>query len=139
MAVAVLSFVAGPSSAESWARFSSDRTMYLVDLDTLTPTDGMAAVRLARVPATGDASDLSHEVEAVDVRCSDKQTRSGETVAYGPDGAEADRYSEETPWESTPATGVYGSIAAFVCDDLRPANSQAYPTVQAYIEAGRGG
>ncbi|MFN7107867.1 MAG: hypothetical protein ACK4MY_06585 [Brevundimonas sp.] len=135
MATAAL---ASPVAAESWAAFSrSDATVYLVDLDGLTPVDGVATTRMARVPARGDAANLSHETEEVMVRCSDGQSRSGATVTYGPDGAETDRYSEDTPWEATPSGGIYGGIKSFVCEQMRP-QTTAFPTISAFIAGGRG-
>jgi len=102
-AMMAMATLASPVAAESWASFSrSDATVYLVDLEGLTPVDGVATTRLARVPAQGEATNLSHETEEVMVRCSDGQSRSGATVTYGADGAETDRYSEDTPWEATP-------------------------------------
>lgn len=130
--------IASPSAAESWAAFSrSDATVYLVDVDALTPVDGVATTRMARVPARGEATNLSHETEEVMVRCSDGQSRSGATVTYGADGAETDRYSEDTPWEATPAGGIYGAIKSFACEDMRP-QTAAFPTIQAFIAGGRG-
>ncbi len=130
--------IASPSAAESWAAFSrSDATVYLVDIDALTPVDGVATTRMARVPARGEATNLSHETEEVMVRCSDGQSRSGATVTYGADGAESDRYSEDTPWEATPAGGIYGAIKSFACEDMRP-QTAAFPTIQAFIAGGRG-
>ncbi|TFW12115.1 hypothetical protein EGY25_08680 [Brevundimonas intermedia] len=135
MAAAAL---ASPVAAESWAAFSrSDAVVYLVDLDGLTPVDGVATTRMARVPARGDAANLSHETEEVMVRCSDGQSRSGATVTYGADGAETDRYSEDTPWEATPIGGIYGGIKSFACEDMRP-QTTAFPTVAAFIAGGRG-
>lgn len=137
-AILATAAIASPSTAESWAAFSrSDATVYLVDIDALTPVDGVATTRMARVPARGDATNLSHETEEVMVRCSDGQSRSGATVTYGADGAETDRYSEETPWEATPAGGIYGAIKSFACDDMRP-QTAAFPTIQAFIAGGRG-
>lgn len=130
--------VATPAAAESWSRFSnSDRTVYLVDLDALTPVEGVVTTRLARVPAQGPATDLSRETEEVMVRCSDGQSRSGASVTYDASGAETDRYSEDTPWEATPNGGVYGAIKSFACDNMRP-ESKSWPTIQAFIEDGRG-
>lgn len=137
-AILATAAIASPSAAESWAAFSrSDATVYLVDVDTLTPVDGVATTRMARVPARGEASNLSHETEEVMVRCSDGQSRSGATVTYGADGAETDRYSEDTPWEATPAGGIYGAIKSFACEDMRP-QTAAFPTIQAFIAGGRG-
>ena len=136
-AIMATAALASPAAAESWAAFSrSDAVVYLVDLDGLTPVDGVATTRMARVPARGDAADLSHETEEVMVRCSDGQSRSGATVTYG-DGAETDRYSEDTPWEATPSGGVYGGIKSFACEDMRP-QTAAFPTSAAFIAGGRG-
>ncbi len=137
-AILATAAIASPSAAESWAAFSrSDTTVYLVDIDALTPVDGVATTRMARVPARGEATNLSHETEEVMVRCSDGQSRSGATVTYGADGAETDRYSEDTPWEATPAGGIYGAIKSFACEDMRP-QTAAFPTIQAFIAGGRG-
>lgn len=137
-AIMATTAIASPSAAESWAAFSrSDATVYLVDVDALAPVDGVATTRMARVPARGEATNLSHETEEVMVRCSDGQSRSGATVTYGADGAETDRYSEDTPWEATPAGGIYGAIKSFACEDMRP-QTAAFPTIQAFIAGGRG-
>lgn len=137
-AIMATAAIASPSAAESWAAFSrSDATVYLVDIDALAPVDGVATTRMARVPARGEATNLSHETEEVMVRCSDGQSRSGATVTYGADGAETDRYSEDTPWEATPAGGIYGAIKSFACEDMRP-QTAAFPTIQAFIAGGRG-
>lgn len=137
-AILATAAIASPSAAESWAAFSrSDATVYLVDVDALAPVDGVATTRMARVPARGEATNLSHETEEVMVRCSDGQSRSGATVTYGADGAETDRYSEDTPWEATPAGGIYGAIKSFACEDMRP-QTAAFPTIQAFITGGRG-
>lgn len=137
-AILATAAIASPSAAESWAAFSrSDVTVYLVDVDALTPVDGVATTRMARVPARGEATNLSYETEEVMVRCSDGQSRSGATVTYGADGAETDRYSEETPWEATPAGGIYHAIKSFACEDMRP-QTAAFPTIQAFIAGGRG-
>lgn len=137
-AIMATAALASPVAAESWAAFSrSDAIVYLVDLDGLTPVDGVATTRMARVPARGDAANLSHETEEVMVRCSDGQSRSGATVTYGPDGVETDRYSEDTPWEATPSGGIYGGIKSFACEDMRP-QTTAFPTIAAFIAGGRG-
>ncbi|NBB63484.1 hypothetical protein GVN18_29915 [Pseudomonas sp. ODNR1LW] len=135
----VILAAASPVAAETWTRFSASNTLvYLVDQDTFAATDGIATVRFARVPTQGEATDLSHEVEEVAIRCSDGQSRTVVTVNYGPDGAETDRYSEETPWEDTPSGGVYGGLKSFACEDMRP-QGKSYPTVAAYLADGRGG
>lgn len=130
---------ASPAAAETWTRFSaSDKTVYVVDQDTLTATDGVAIVRFARVPSQGDATDLSHEVEEVAIRCSDGQSRTVATVSHGPDGAETDRYAEESAWDATPSGGVYGGLKSFACEDMRP-QGKSFPTVAAFVADGRGG
>ncbi|MDQ1154163.1 hypothetical protein [Brevundimonas sp. SORGH_AS_0993] len=128
-----------PAAAETWSLVAAtDRNAYLVDLDALAPIDGVVTTRLARVPAQGPATDLSHETEEVMVRCADGRSRAGATVTYDVAGTETDRSSEDTPWEATPAGGVYGPIKSFACDNLRP-TGKTWPTIQAFIEDGRGG
>jgi hypothetical protein len=130
---------ASPVAAETWTRFSAtDKTVYIVDLDTLAATDGVATVRFARVPAQGDATDLSHEVEEVAIRCSDGQSRTVATISHGPDGAETDRYAEESAWDATPSGGVYGGLKSFACEDMRP-QGRSFPTIAAFVADGRGG
>ncbi|MBA4808624.1 hypothetical protein [Brevundimonas sp.] len=129
---------ATPAAAENWARFSaSDRVVYLVDQDTLTPVDGVATARFARVPAQGDATDLSHETEELAIRCSDGQSRTTAMVTYGPDGAETDRIAEDGAWDDTPSGGIYGGIKSFACEDMRP-QARSWPTIADFIAAGRG-
>jgi hypothetical protein len=50
---------------------------------------------------------------------------------------ETDRYSEDTPWEATPAGGIYGAIKSFACEEMRP-QAARFPTIAAFIAAGRG-
>lgn len=136
--VAVLALAASsPAAAESWALFSTtDRTAYLVDVDTLSPVDNAAVARIARVPREGDADDQSYETEEIEVRCGDRKSRSGVSVSYGPDGVETDRYADETPWETARAETVYAQVVSFVCGDLQPAGAPT-PTIAAFIAAGR--
>lgn len=130
--------VAAPAAAETWTRFSaSEAVAYLVDQDMLIAVDGVVAARFARVPTHGEAGNLSYKIEELSVRCSDGQSRSTATISFGPDGAETDRETDDAPWEDTPSGGVYGAMKSFACDDMRP-QGQAYPTIQAFIEAGRG-
>ena len=138
-ATAAIAAAPATARAETWARFSStDRTAYLVDLDTLTLTDGVANTRIARVPMGDDAAERGHEVEEVAIRCADKQFRSGATISYGPDGVETDRYTEETPWEPAREGTLYAGVLSFACEDMRPAGATPYPTLQAFMEGGRG-
>lgn len=128
--------IATPAAAENWTRFSAtDQTIYVVDIDTLTPADGVATAQMARVPAHSATGDLSHETEVVLVRCSDGQSKSGETVSFGPDGAETDRYTDDGPWSAS--GGVYESIKNLACDNTRPAGT-GFPTIAEFIASGRG-
>lgn len=136
--VGALAAAATPAAAENWRRFStSDRIVYLVDLDTLAAVDGVSAVHFARVPTEGAADNQEHEREEVAVRCSDGYSRTTLNLTFGPDGAETDRYAEQTEWEATPGGGIYGLIKSFACDDMRPQGSD-WPSVAAFIAAGRG-
>ena len=57
-------------------------------------------------------------------------------VEYGPDGAEVDRYPDESDWVSARAGTIPGILKEIACDGVR-ANPPTWPTVRAFIEAGR--
>lgn len=137
--VATTATAASPAVAESWSRFSSsDRTVYLVDVDSLTPVEGVVTTHFARVPTHGEANDQSHQVEEVLFRCSDSQSKSVVEITYGPDGVETERFAEEADWETAPTSGLYGGLKSFACEDMRP-QGQTWPTIAAFIADGRGG
>ena len=139
LAGACVMAAAAPASAENWGRFSnSDHTVYLVDLDAMTPVDGVVTTWLARVPAQGPATDLRRDTEEVMVRCADGKVRSGASVTYDASGAETDRSNDDTPWDTVSEGGVYGAIKSFACDGLRPSGPTFWPSIQAFIEGGRG-
>ena len=132
--------VVAQPAAEDWHRFSgSASTSYFVEV-TEIPAPGAAevTVRMARVPTDGDADDLSHSIERIAFRCAAGEMKIGETVEYGADGAEADRYDDGLSWEDVPPDSVMAYLKSFACDNMR-STATTYPSIQAFIEGGRCG
>ncbi len=126
---------AGPE----WHVFSrsSDRA-YLIDLGTVAEANGANTVRVARVSRRNPAGDYSHSVESYTLRCSANQVKLGETVEYDPAGTEADRFDDGADWEEIPPDSVDEYVKMQVCDGQRSA-PPSYPSIQAFIDSGRGG
>ncbi|KAK0332045.1 hypothetical protein LTR94_026485 [Friedmanniomyces endolithicus] len=136
VAVASTAFVA-PASAETWKRFSaSDRTVYLVDEDSLVPVEGVVTTRFARVPTRGEAADQTHDIEEVQFRCADSQSKTVVEISYGADGAEAERFADEAEWEAAPTSGLIAQLKSLACDNMR-AQGESFASIAAFIAAGR--
>ena len=133
---AVLGLVASPALAESWNVISrSSATAFMVDVDSIAQADGVTSARLARVPTKGAADDLSHSVGVISFRCAASQSKSGEEVYYGPDGAEQERIDDGYDFELVARNSLDAYVQEIVCGGQRAAS--AFPTIRAFIEAGR--
>ena len=133
---AVLGLAASPALAENWNVISrSAATAFMVDVDSIAQADGVTSARLARVPATGAPGDLSHSVGVVSFRCSANQSKSGEEVYYGPDGAEQERIDDGYDFEPIARNSLDSYVQEIVCESKRGAAS--FPTIRAFVEAGR--
>lgn len=127
--------LATPAAAESWARFSAtDRTSYLIDLDTLAQVDGIATTVMAKVPRDASGADYTYETEQVFIRCSDGSSKGGTVSTYDATGTLVDSYTDAMEWERTLPGGVYASIKNMVCDNHQPTEG-AHPTIVAYVFA----
>lgn len=126
------------ASGEEWHVVSrSSATVYMMNVNDIKTADGITSVKLARVPATGDRSDQTHSIGQVDFRCSANQSRPGEEVLYGADGAIEDRINDGYDFDRIPANSLDSYTKALACDGER--STQTYPSVRAFIEAGRPG
>lgn len=130
---------APPAAGPEWHVFSrsSDRA-YLVDLGTVAEAGGARTVQVARVSRKNPAGDHSHSVEGYSLRCSANQVRLGETIEYGTTGGEADRFDDGADWEDIRPGSVDEYVKMQVCDGQR-SSPPTYPSIQAFIDAGRGG
>lgn len=124
------------TSVEEWNVVSrSSATVYMINVNDIRKADGITSVKLARVPATGDASDLSHSVGQLDFRCSANQSRPGEEVIYGADGSVEDRINDGYDFDRIPPNSLDAYAKALACDGER--SSQKFPSIRAFIDAGR--
>lgn len=134
--LAVLAF-ASPAAAESWHVFSrSANSAYIADVDAIVEEGGVTRVRLAIVPLRGEAGDFSHTVDTYEFRCGSNQWRSPLSVEFGPDGAEAAQYPDDSDWLSARNGTIPGILKEIACDGVR-ATPPHWPTIRAFIEAGR--
>lgn len=135
-AVAGLGLAATPALAENWNVISrSSATVFMVDIDSIASDGAVSTASLARVPAKGESADLSHSVGLVSMRCSANQSKSGEEVYYGPDGAEQERIDDGYDFEPIARNSLDSYVKEIVCDGKR--GSASFPTIRAFIEAGR--
>ena len=129
--------VATPAAAETWHAFShSDNSAYMADVDAIVVEGEITRVTLAIVPLRGEAGDFSHTIVTYEFRCGPKQWRSPVSVEYGPDGVEAERYPDDGDWLGARDGTIPGILKEIACDGVR-ANPPTWPTVRAFIEAGR--
>lgn len=132
--LAVLAF-ASPAAAESWHVFSrSANSAYIADVDAIVEEGGVTRVRLAIVPLRGEAGDFSHTVDTYEFRCGSNQWRSPLSVEFGPDGAEAAQYPDDSDWLSARNGTIPGILKEIACDGVR-ATPPHWPTINAFVEA----
>jgi hypothetical protein len=129
---------AGPAAADTWQAFSrSDHNAFMAEVDGITTEGEITSIRVATVPREGEAGDLSHSVETYQFRCRASRWRTAGVVEFGPDGAEAGQYPEEdAEWEPVRQNTMPGFLKDIACDGAR-AEPPHWPTIRAFIEAGR--
>lgn len=132
----VLEQPAPAANGAQWQIISrSSTTVYMIDVNAITQQDGITAARLARVPATGDASDQTHSVSELSFRCAAKQSKSGEEIYYAADGSIEETIPNDYDFEPIPPNSLDDFAKAIVCDGDRA--SRSFPTIAAFIAAGR--
>ncbi|HEY0599508.1 surface-adhesin E family protein [Brevundimonas sp.] len=130
--------LAGPAAAETWQAFSrSTNNAFMADTDSIATQGEITSIRVATVPRTGEAGDLSHSIETYEFRCPASQWRTAGVVEFGPDGAEAGQYPEaDAAWEPVRNGTMPAYLKEIACEGTR-AVPPHWPTIQAFIEAGR--
>lgn len=137
-ALAILG-VATPAAAESWHAFSrSANSAYMADVDSIVVEGDITRIQLAIVPLRGEAGDFSHTSDTYEFRCGPKQWRSPMSIEFGPDGEEAGRYPDTGDWSPARDGTIPGILKEIACDGVR-ANPPFWPTVRAFVDAGRSG
>lgn len=134
--VAVLGLSASPALAENWNLVSrSSATVFMVDVDAITQSGDAITTILARVPASGPASDLSYSAGEITIRCAANQSKPGVEILYGPDGAEQERIDDGYDFDAIARNSLDAYVKDVLCGNQRSATT--YPTIRAFIEAGR--
>jgi len=124
------------AAAEDWNPVSRSATRaYLADVASLLPGDSVS-IRLARTPLGTSAGDYSHTIDDFQFQCRTGQVRMVASTEYGPDGAQTDRFEEEAAWEDIPANSLDAYLKSVACDGDR-ASGKTWPSIRAYIDAGR--
>ena len=143
MKIAVLTGIvvvalAGPVAAENWQPFSRSQTSaFMTDVDAIVTEGEVTSIPVATVARTGEAGDLSHTVETYQFQCGANRWRTAGMVEYGPDGVEMGRYPEDdAEWEGVRQNTMPGYLKEIACDGAR-AVPPHWPTIRAFIDAGR--
>jgi len=136
--VLAVASLATPAGAETWHAFSRNQTMaFLADVDSIAVNGDITAVRVAKASLRGEAGDFSHTVETYEFQCAGNRWRTAGLVEHGPDGAEGDTFPEEgAAWEPARDNTLPAYLKQIACDGDR-AKPPHWPTVRAFIEAGR--
>lgn len=138
LGLALLSTATTPVLAETWNSFSrSERNVFMADSDSITVTGDITSVRVATAPLRGPAGDYSHSVEVYEFQCALGKWRTAGLTDYGPDGAEAGAYPENgAAWEDARPSTMPDYLKQIACDGRR-AQPPTWPTIIAFIDAGR--
>lgn len=133
---AVLGLAASPALAENWNVISrSSATVFMLDVDSIAEGGDVRTAVLARVPASGPADDLSYSAGEIAIRCNANQSKPGVEILYGPDGAEQERIDDGYDFEAIARNSLDSYVKDMLCGGQRSAAT--YPSVRAFIEAGR--
>jgi hypothetical protein len=127
----------GPPTAASWGIFSRGATRhYLIDVRSVTRSGDEATITIARVPTDKPAGDYSHTLDRFAVRCQARQSHVVSTTDAGPDGVPEEAYATDEPWDPISPGSFDSAIYEIACENSEP-QPPSYPSVKAYIDAGR--
>lgn len=130
---------AGTASAQEWHSISRNaERVYLADVGGMGVVDGVTTIMVARVsrrPAS--PTDYSYTADEYAYKCATNQVRPGASVEYGEDGAEANRFEDGGEWETVRPDTLDAFVKQVACDGER-ANPPVFPSIKAFMDAGRG-
>ncbi|HYC99469.1 surface-adhesin E family protein [Brevundimonas sp.] len=137
MGIAALT-LAGSAAAETWHVYSrSTNNAFMADVDSIATAGDITSIRVATTPLAGETGDLSHSIEIYQFRCAANEWRTAGVVELGPDGSEIGQYPEvDAEWQPVRRNTMPGYLKEMACDGTR-ATPPHWPTIQAFVEAGR--
>ena len=121
---------------EWWAFSRAPSKHYLIDVHSVVKTGDELTVMIARVPTDSPAGDYSHTVDQFGIRCRAGQSHVVTTADAFEDGVVGESADTDEPWEAIARDSFDDAIREISCDDMRP-QPPSYPSVKAYIDAGR--
>ena len=126
-----------PATGPSWWTFSRGTSRnYLIDVRSVARSGDEATVQIARVPTDTPPGDYSHTVDQFGIRCTARESHVVTSSEALEDGVLEEPYATEEPWSPIEPNGFDDAIRMVVCDDGRP-QATPYPSIKAYIDAGR--
>lgn len=129
---------AAETIGENWNVVSrSSSTVYMVNVGAIQQSNGITTAYVARVPAQGEAGDLTHSRTEVQFRCNARQSRSGTEIYYAADGSEEERIPNEYEFEAIAANSLDAYVQALVCEGER--SNKSFESISAFVAAGRPG
>lgn len=128
---------AATPAGDDWNPFSrSAIKVYMTNVNGFKTTGDVTRALSARVPLEGQPGDYSYAADEVEFRCAAKQSRTVASIEYGPDGVQTDRFEEPEEWAPYTPNTRDAYLSMIVCDGDR-ANPPTWPSIKAYIDAGR--
>ncbi|MFC5345044.1 hypothetical protein ACETK8_03440 [Brevundimonas staleyi] len=121
---------------EWWAFSRGAQRNYLIDVNSVVKTGDELTVMVARVPKDTAAGDYSYTLDQFGIRCRARQSHVVTSADALEDGVPGEAFVTDEPWEAIARDSFDDAIREITCDDMRP-SPPAYPTVKAYIDAGR--
>lgn len=128
-----------PQASEWHSVSRNSERIYLADVGGMTQAGDVTTIVVARVsrkPAT--PGDFSYTADEYRYRCAANQVQPGASMEYGPDGAETNRFEDGGDWETVRPETLDAFVKQVACDGER-ANPPVFPSIKAFMDAGRGG
>jgi len=125
-----------PSGADWWVFSRSDQRAYLIDVNSVARIGDDLSVKIARVPRQGDSADYSHTEDVFGIRCAAREAHAETSMDVAEDGEPTEPYATGEPWEAIRPASLDEGAMEIACEDRRPPGP-SYPSVRAYIDAGR--
>jgi len=137
IAAAALATTATPVLAENWQPYSRTAARaYLTDVDSVVVADGITTIRTASVPMTAPPGDLTHTEETYQFDCAAGKWRTAGSSEFEADGTHEDYPEEGAAWEPLRPNTNPDFLKQIACDGSR-SSSGSFPSIRAFIEAGR--